>query len=239
MKDERRTTNDEQYVAHKTHPPSESFANPFRLYSIELQGGFAVGERERTDQNAKDQEKQTIRRVLEGHKEEYSFLVNRFKNKIYGLLRGMGANHQDAQDLTQETFIKAYRKLASHDPGKSFAAWTYTIAANLLKDLRRKRHPAGWLEEPPPDCSLGDNPEEVLLRAEHRTELHVLIRQLPHNYRLALLLRYTNDLSYEEMSGVLEIPISKVQNDLYRAKKRLKQLISAEEVRTDALLKPR
>ncbi|ULL16386.1 hypothetical protein DVH26_19205 [Paenibacillus sp. H1-7] len=63
----------------------------------------------------------------------------------------MGADHQDAQDLTQETFIKAYHKLASHDPTKSFAAWLYTIASNLLKDLRRSTRHTDWIMHPLPD----------------------------------------------------------------------------------------
>lgn len=187
--------------------------------------------------NENDDEEQWISRVLEGYKEEYAFLVNLYKNKIYGLLRGMGADHQDAQDLTQETFIKAYRKLASHDISKSFAAWLYTIATNLLKDLWKKSHPVGWVAESPTNPSTGNNPEEMLLRDEHRRELQVLMKQLPSNYRIALLLRYTNDLSYEEMSEVLDVPLNKVQNDLYRAKLRLKKMLTAEEVRTDVLLK--
>ncbi|MCR8631552.1 RNA polymerase sigma factor [Paenibacillus radicis (ex Xue et al. 2023)] len=188
------------------------------------------------DQDEKNHEKQWIHNVLEGQKEDYAFLVNRYKNKIYGILRGMGADHQDAQDLTQETFIKAYRKLASHDPNKSFAAWIYTIATNLLKDLRRKTRHTESLAHPPPDPSTRNNPEATLLQTEYRTELQVLIQQLPPNYRLALLLRYTNDLSYEEISEVLNIPVNKVQNDLYRAKKRLKQILTVEEVRTGAML---
>ncbi|MGF7049594.1 RNA polymerase sigma-70 factor (ECF subfamily) [Paenibacillus sp. DS2015] len=184
-----------------------------------------------------DKEKRWISRVMEGHKEEYAFLVNHYKNKIYGLLRGMGADHQDAQDLTQETFIKAYRKLALHDPSKSFAAWLYTIANNLLKDLRRKTHQTGWMADPPSDSIFCDNPEEVLLQGEHRTELQDLMRQLPVNYRVTLLLRYTNDLSYEEMSEVLDVPISKIQNDLYRAKLRMKKILTAEEVRTHEVFK--
>ncbi|WP_312886593.1 RNA polymerase sigma factor [Paenibacillus foliorum] len=191
------------------------------------------------DRNEKNYEKQQILRVLEGHKEDYAFLVNRYKNKIYGVLRGMGADHQDAQDLTQETFIKAYRKLASHDPSKSFAAWLYTIAANLLKDLWRKTRQTERLADPPTDPSVGYDPEETLLQTEHRTELQILIHQLPPNYRIVLLLRYTNDLSYEEISEVLDVPLNKIQNDLYRAKKRLKQMITIEEVRNDALLKSR
>ncbi|ULL16385.1 sigma-70 family RNA polymerase sigma factor [Paenibacillus sp. H1-7] len=87
--------------------------------------------------------------------------------------------------------------------------------------------------------STGDNPEETLLQTEHRTELQLLIRQLPPNYRIVLLLRFTNDLSYEEISEILGVPLIKVQNDLYRAKKRLKQMITVQEVRSDAMLKTR
>jgi RNA polymerase sigma-70 factor (ECF subfamily) len=191
------------------------------------------------DHNEKKHEKQWIHNVLEGRKEEYAFLVDKYKNKIYSVLRGLGADHQDAQDLTQETFIKAYRKLSLHDPNRSFAAWLYTIASNLLKDLRRKTHHSEWTVHSPPDPSTDTSPEETLLRTEHRTELQLLMQQLPPNYRIVLLLRYTNDLSYEEISGVLGVPLNKVQNDLYRAKKRLKQMLIAEEVGRDAMLKPR
>ncbi|WP_442602906.1 RNA polymerase sigma factor [Paenibacillus sp. KN14-4R] len=191
------------------------------------------------DRNEKNSEIQWISSVLDGRKEDYAFVVNRYKNKIYGLLRGMGADHQDAQDLTQETFIKAYRKLASHDTNKSFAAWLYTIAANLLKDMRRRSHHTEWPADPPPDHPPSENPEMVLLQEEQRTEVQVLIQQLPLNYRIVLVLRYTNDLSYVEMSEVLDVPLNKVQNDLYRAKKRLKQMMTVEEVRTDGMLKPR
>ncbi|BFT72378.1 RNA polymerase sigma factor [Paenibacillus sp. P36] len=191
------------------------------------------------DGNEKDREMQWISNVLDGRKEDYAFVVNRYKNKIYGLLRGMGADHQDAQDLTQETFIKAYRKLASHDTNKSLAAWLYTIAANLLKDTLRRSRPTEWLADPPPDHLPGKNPEMVLLQEEQRTEVQLLIQQLPLNYRIVLLLRYTNDLSYEEMSEVLDVPLNKIQNDLYRAKKRLKKMMTVKEVRTDGMLKPR
>ncbi|WP_158560347.1 RNA polymerase sigma factor [Paenibacillus contaminans] len=187
-------------------------------------------------QDEKAREKEWISRVLEGHKEDYTYLVNRYKNKIYGLLRGMGADHQDAQDLTQETFLKAYRKLGSHDFTKSLASWLYTIAVNLLRDLRRKAPSMELQADPALHSSPSDDPEEALLLAEHRTELLDQIRKLPTNYQITIMLRYTNDLSYEEISEVLEVPQNKIQNDLYRAKRRLKQLMTAEEVKTDAML---
>jgi RNA polymerase sigma-70 factor (ECF subfamily) len=200
-----------------------------------LQGGFKV--KGLVPKVEKEEERQWILNVLDGHKEDYSYLVNRYKNKIYGLLRGMGADHLDAQDITQETFIKAYRKLASHDLNKNFAAWLYTIATNLLKDMWKKDRPTASLPDDLIESSLSDNPEEEFIRSEHRTELLDLMQKLPPNYRTALLLRYTNDLSYEEMCTLLEVPLSKIQNDLYRAKKRLKQIMTHQEVKSDEVLK--
>ncbi|MNO36007.1 ECF RNA polymerase sigma factor SigW [compost metagenome] len=185
----------------------------------------------------KENERQWILNVLDGHKEDYSYLVDRYKNKIYGLLRGMGASDQDAQDITQETFIKAYRKLASHDLDRNFAAWLYTIATNLLKDLWKKDRPTASLPDNLTERSLSDSPEEAFIRTEHRTELLDLMQKLPPNYRTALLLRYTNDLSYEEMCTLLEVPLSKIQNDLYRAKQRLKKIMTHQEVKSDEVLK--
>ncbi|WP_339315207.1 sigma-70 family RNA polymerase sigma factor [Paenibacillus sp. FSL R10-2734] len=185
----------------------------------------------------KEEERQWIQNVLDGHKEDYSFLVNRYKNKIYGLLRGMGANDQDAQDITQETFMKAYLKLASHDLDRIFAAWLYTIAANLLKDLWKGTRPTASLPDDLTELSLSDNPEEEFIRSEHRTEILHLIQKLPPNYRKTLFLRYTNDLSYEEMCVFLDVPLSKIQNNLYRAKQRLKQILSHSEVKSDEVLK--
>lgn len=189
------------------------------------------------EMDEKKVERQWILNVVAGHKGDYAFIVNRYKNKIYGLLRGMGANHQDAQDLTQETFIKAYRKLASHDLDKNFAAWLYTIATNSLKDLWKKARPTTNVMDESAELSWAHNPEEMFIQGEHRTELLQLMQKLPPNYRTALLLRYTNDLSYEEMCSLLNVPLSKIQNDLYRAKQRLKQIIITQEVKSDEMLK--
>nr|WP_255654537.1 RNA polymerase sigma factor [Cohnella sp. REN36] len=176
-----------------------------------------------------EDEREWIRRVLAGNADDYRRLVDAYKNRVYGLLRGMGANHQDAQDLTQETFVRAYRKLASHDETKRFAAWLYRIAHRLLIDHRRSAPPIDWTAEPPQLPATDGNPEEALLRGEHRSELRDLIGRLPENYRAVVLLRYTNELSYEEIGEVLGVPVGKVQNDLHRAKRRLKQWMTAKE----------
>ena len=121
---------------------------------------------ERINITKNNDEQKWISSVLAGHKEEYALLVNQYKNKVYRLLRGMGANHQDAQDLTQETFIKAYRRLATHDKSRNFAAWVYKIATNLLKDLWKNKHPIECMAEPHHDSSSWGNPEEILLQGK-------------------------------------------------------------------------
>jgi len=120
---------------------------------------------------------------------------------------------------------------------KNFAAWLYTIAANLLKDLWRKTRPTANLPDDLSELAHSNQPEEEFIQSERRTELLHLMQKLPANYRTALLLRYTNDLSYEEMCTLLEVPLNKVQNDLYRAKQRLKQIMTLQEVKRDEMLK--
>ncbi|WP_282942093.1 sigma-70 family RNA polymerase sigma factor [Paenibacillus sp. RC67] len=168
--------------------------------------------------------------VLEGNKEAYAFLVNRYKNKVFGLLRGMGADPQDAQDITQEAFLKAYRSLSGHDISRSFASWLYTIAANLLKDLWKRRKPMAGQQPDPTEPVVEKSAEDTVIQAQYRMDIRESLKLLPDNYRLVLLLRYTNDLSYEEIGTILDVPVRKVQNDLHRAKQRMRKLIAAEEV---------
>ncbi|WP_159885598.1 RNA polymerase sigma factor [Paenibacillus puerhi] len=181
---------------------------------------------------------QLVSEALGGSKEAFAELVNRYKHKVYGLLRGMGASVPDAQDAAQETFIKAYKSLPRHDRERSFASWLYTIAGNTLRDARRKSSPD------PDSCnvptlaeeSYEESPEQAYLRTEAREELLLQMQRLPDHYRDALLLRYTNDLTYEEMAQLLGVPVAKVQNDLYRAKKRLRSILEEKEAGTLEML---
>lgn len=173
---------------------------------------------------------QLVEQTLIGSKEAYAVLVNRYKHKVYGLLRGNGLDRQDAQDLTQETFLKAYRNLVSHAPSCSFAAWLYTIALNTLRDNWKRQNVQARVLAASAEPSYEPGPEETVLKAERDEELYSRIMELPENYRRTLLLRYTNDLSYEEIAELMGVPASKVQNDLYRAKLRLRQMLAGKGV---------
>lgn len=172
-----------------------------------------------------------VRQVLAGDKRSFAQLVDTHKNKIYGLFRGLGASPQDAQDYTQEAFLKAYRKLASFREEASFASWLYAIAVNVMKDAGRRKKP-----DPVEDEVLiraqhhaAETPESAYLRKETGGEVQRLLQELPDQYRIVLLLRYTNELSYDEIADIAGIEVNQVRNRLHRAKKSLRKKFKEKE----------
>jgi RNA polymerase sigma-70 factor (ECF subfamily) len=170
-----------------------------------------------------------VEEVLKGRKESYALILDRYKTKVYGLLRSMGATSVDAQDLAQETFIKAYCKLPQYQLESSFAAWLYKIAVNTLKDFYRKKIPIpienayGALEETEQRKQGANVPERKYLNKELREELRQLLYTLPEQHRLIMVLRYSNDLSYGEIASIVGVSERKVSNCIYRAKKNLRK----------------
>ncbi|EHB48917.1 RNA polymerase sigma factor [Paenibacillus lactis] len=171
------------------------------------------------------QDAELIERIINGDKQLFAVLVDRYKNKIYGIFYGMGASHQDAQDLAQETFIRIYRNLPSHRQGSSFFSWMYTIAVNLMRDHQRKKKPVLTSDTPEAVSPDEKTPEQQLLHQEMKREIHQQLDELPELYRLVLLLKYTNELSYEEIADIANMSTSQVKNALYRGKKMLKARI--------------
>jgi RNA polymerase sigma-70 factor (ECF subfamily) len=170
-----------------------------------------------------------VEEVLKGRKESYALILDRYKTKVYGLLRSMGATSVDAQDLAQETFIKAYCKLPQYRFESSFAAWLYKIAVNTLKDFYRKKIPIpienaySALEEKEQRKQGANVPERKYLNKELREELRQLLYTLSEQHRLIMVLRYSNDLSYGKIAAIVGVSERKVSNCIYRAKKNLRK----------------
>ncbi|MGQ8870781.1 RNA polymerase sigma factor [Paenibacillus sp. TSA_86.1] len=167
-------------------------------------------------------EEELIQRIIDGDKQLFSVLVDRYKNKVYGIMRGMGASHPDAQDLAQDTFIRIYRYLPTRRAGSSFSAWVYSIAVNIMRDHMRKRKPVMTADQKI-DSVSEETPEKRLLHKEMQREIHRQLEQLPETYRLVLLLKYTNELSYEEIATITDMSDAQVRNALYRGKKMLRK----------------
>ncbi len=169
-----------------------------------------------------------IRRCLEGDGNAFSLLVQKYQNAVYGLCYHMVGNFADAQDLTQETFVRAYLELAKvRDPSR-FARWLHRITVNVCKMCLRDRKGAdgipleavAQIEE---NFADSDSPVEHAKAAELRLSITEAIATLSEKNRLAVTLYYIDGLSHGEIGDFLSVSPSAVKSRLHRARKELKK----------------
>lgn len=178
-----------------------------------------------------DIDEKTIQSVLEGDVNAFEVLVTKYEKTVYNLALRMTGNAEDAADMTQETFLKAYRSLKSFRGDSRFSVWLYRICSNVCLDFLRSksRKSASSLtvendegeevELEIPDGS--QNPEEKLLSSLTREAIQRGLDSLPAEQREILLLREISGLSYEEISRTLGLELSTVKTRIFRARKRL------------------
>jgi RNA polymerase sigma-70 factor (ECF subfamily) len=167
-----------------------------------------------------------IRRAKGGDTEAFGVLVSAHQQFVYNLiLRTLGDPHE-AEDLSQEAFVRAWLALPNFRQQSQFRTWLYRIATNLcynrLPRLRRDMAAVG--DEEVMDVA-GDESNDPTTRAEaqeRRAFLHRQIEALPESYRLLIALRYQQELSYEEIASVVSLPVGTVKTGLFRAKARLR-----------------
>ena len=176
-----------------------------------------------------------IRRCREGDERAYRELVQRFQRPVYAVAFRMLRSSEDAEDITQEPFVRVFRALDRYDPARSFEAWLFTITTRLGIDLirRRKVRPISLTRHDPQtgeestldieDPGLG--PEETTSHAEEERRSKDLIDSLPAHYRIVVMLRHQQDLSYEEIAEVLNLPLGTVKARIHRARALLKNRI--------------
>lgn len=166
---------------------------------------------------------EVIRQVLAGYHENYAFLVQRHQEPLIGFLRRLLHDEDEVFDVAQEAFLAAYRNLWRYSPKYTFRAWLYVIARNKALDLLRKRQREGLapLDDVVTDPHPG--PEDLWLAKEQALWLEKIMAEMPEHYRQALYLRYRQELSYEEIALVLEVPVSRVKTYLHRGKEKLRQ----------------
>src|SRR5947209_11058170 len=181
--------------------------------------------------------------VLVGEQDAFSVLVERYKDAVQNLAYRMLSNATEAEDVTQEVFVRAYTQLATYKPVHKFSTWLLSIASHLAIDqLRRRRFLALPLEDVPFlewITDSGTSPEQSALAGEQQDEIQVYLQRLPSKYRAVIVLRYWYDFSYEEIARTLELTPALVKARLHRARELLarymKQLSSNQEEQIDAL----
>jgi RNA polymerase sigma-70 factor (ECF subfamily) len=177
-----------------------------------------------------------VREVLAGRKEAYAHVVDRYKKPLYNLAYRMTLSAEDALDLSQETFVRAYAKLHTYQPGKSLFAWLYTICLNLTRNhLGKKRElPAESEDALGRRTTEGGNcdpsPEELMTEREKIRWLEKGLQRLPVELREAVVLRYMQELPFEEVSRVLGISLSATKMRVYRGLERLREVMHYKEM---------
>lgn len=177
--------------------------------------------------------KKRIKQVLKGDREAFSEIVEIYKNGVFQLCYRMLGNRHEAEDIAQEAFLRAYVNLNSFNQNLKFSTWLYRIATNLCIDRIRKKKPDYYLDaevsgtegltmysqissdEPLPETEL----ESLELHETVQKE----ILKLPEKYRTPIVLKYIEELSLNEISDILDLPIGTVKTRIHRGREALRK----------------
>lgn len=171
-----------------------------------------------------------IERALQGDHGAFGQLMHRYSGAVYNLAYRMLGSLEEAEDASQEIFLRAYTRLASFDRTRRFSTWLLSIASNYCIDLLRRRRFA-WLTLDDvaftlPSAELG--PEGSALRSEQRESVQRALQQLPEHYRLVMILRYWHDMSYDEIEQTTGLTESTIKTRLHRARLMLAEALGPE-----------
>lgn len=189
------------------------------------------GLRQRGDRMTREEELKTVERVLGGDVNAFETLVLSYEKNVYNLALRMVKNPEDASDMVQEAFIRAYNSLASFRGESKFSVWLYRIVSNVCLDFlrSRSRHPTVSLsvendEGEETELDIPDesqSPEALLERRLTRDSVRRGLDALSEEYRQILLLREIQGLSYDEIAETLSMELGTVKSRIFRARKKL------------------
>lgn len=178
-------------------------------------------------------EKKLLKKAAAGSAEAFEQLVLTYQTPIYNLCLRMTGNPEDAADMTQESFLKAWRSLEGFHFESAFSTWLYRLASNtcldFLRSVKRRKQFSLTMEDADGETQLLDlpdpapTPEASLLSAEESALLGAAMRQLDPEQQRILTLRVVNDLSYTEIAAVLDIKEGTVKSRLARARENLRK----------------
>lgn len=175
-----------------------------------------------------------ITRAKAGDQAAFAAIFTRYERRIYNFIYRMMGNVEDANDLTQETFLKAYRALDKTDQELNINAWLHRIAANACLDVLRRRRRFRWFyweeaRHDEPSQRVEDNPERSVVGDESQELVRRVLARLTPRYRQALILREYEGLSVNEIAEVMNASRSAVKSMLFRAREEFRRLYALLE----------
>jgi RNA polymerase sigma-70 factor (ECF subfamily) len=174
-----------------------------------------------------DDDPALVRRCLGGDRHAFEGLVLRYQRPVFNVALRMLREPQDAMDVAQTTFMKAFEHLASYDPNHRFYSWIYRIAVNETLNALALRKPAAQISGEEPDESPG--PERQLAGEQASQALEDALMRITPELRSVVILRHVMHLSYQDMADILQLPPKTVKSRLYSARQLLReQLLRCE-----------
>ncbi|MEZ7497193.1 sigma-70 family RNA polymerase sigma factor [Flavobacterium sp. Arc3] len=173
-----------------------------------------------------------IEKAKQGDQAAFTFLLNHYWNEVYGFMLKRVENETNAEDITIETFSKAFDKLATYNPEFQFNTWLISIAKNVHIDMLRKKKSSLFVEitdqEDKKAYNIADttpSKEDELITEQNLSQLLRYIKELKPHYQEVIQLRYFQEMSYQEIANAIDEPLSNVKIKLLRAKKLLAEII--------------
>ena len=182
-------------------------------------------------------ESELVRKAREGDMDAYDSLVRRYQERIYSTIYHMTSNHEDANDLAQEAFIKAYQALKSFKGGSSFYTWVYRIAVNKTINFLKQRKNRASMSLNDLDFNAEHDPDLVALvsnntprrdagLAELQQKLNEGLQKLSEQHRLALTLHDVQGMSHEEIAQIMDCNVGTVRSRLFYARQQMQAFLS-------------
>jgi len=209
------------------HKPSVKFVAP-----------PVISDEQARRERQKKEDFDLITRAIRGEQKGYEELVKRYKGQLHNLMYRMVHSMQEAEDLVQEAFMKAFGSLANFNYEYAFSTWLYKIATNNCIDHLRKKKLQTYSIDAPieykdstysieiPDLTY--YPDKEMIRRERNSMIKVAIESLPEKYKTVIYMRHSDELSYEEIASILKIPIGTVKARIFRAREMLNRFLKGK-----------
>ena len=179
-------------------------------------------------------DKELILRFQQGDELAYVELVNRYRNRLINFVFRFVGTKEESEDIVQDTFVKLYEKKDYYRPINEFSTWIFTIASNLAKTELRKRKRRKTsslsdlgLENKDFDVPVQDTTDEETLDEFADSQIQDAIQSLQIHFRTALILRDIEELSYEEISKILDVPLGTIKSRINRARLQLQEKLKS------------
>jgi len=179
-----------------------------------------------------------VARALQGEEGAYREILSRYQRPVFSLILRMVQNREEAEDLAQDAFLKAFQALERYNPEYRFSSWLFKIAHNVTVDHLRKRkgtwiswnpHSFGATAEGEPQSvdlpASGESPQEFTENRALGRHIEAAIAQLRPEFRTAILLRHVEGHTYEEVAEIMDLPLGTVKTFLHRGRGELRELL--------------